>query len=97
MYSTVPQNEYVFESKASLLRPKSAGKRERERDAVPPWNTHIGKGGWNIPVMFLMWGDIVHPGEYLHRGHFTSTEILTQGEGTLYLCEPVLQLVSVLW
>ena len=100
MYSTVPQNEYVFESKASLLRPKSAGKGERERDAVPPWNTHMGEGGWSTSVMLLTWGDIVCPGEYSHRGHCTSTEILTQGEGTSYLCEntrPVLQLGSVLW
>ena len=33
MYSTVPQNEYVLESNASLLRPKSVGGvRERERE-----------------------------------------------------------------
>lgn len=33
MYSTVPQNEYVLESNASLLRPKSVGgERGRERE-----------------------------------------------------------------
>ena len=59
MYSTVPQNEYVLESNASLLRPKSVGgEREREKRRVGvvlyicAWEEDKDRGvqGWGAEV-----------------------------------------------